>query len=80
MILANTRSHDALWISGTIYETLCSQPPSLFSFENRLDKFWRRQSLKFDFEASMKLLHPSEATCEADIELDQDLGRGVRSN
>ncbi len=52
---------------------------SLNAFENRLDRYWSRQSILYDFEASLDLqkrpVPDEEVTCR-----DEDLDVGVRSN
>ena len=35
--------------------------PSIKSFERRLDKFWNNQTIKYDFNACLEILHKNNA-------------------
>ncbi len=54
--------------------------PSLFSFENRLNKHWRNMNIMFDFEASLELINTTAHKDDQDEQDDQDLGMKDRSN
>ena len=51
--------------------------PSLASFERRLDKFWSRQEIRYDFKKCLKIAHsnkaPDESDTGSDIDDDRDL-------
>ena len=53
----------------------CSRSPSVYSFENRLDRVWAQQNLKYDFEDIIKKLDLQvlNATRTTDAELELNL-------
>ncbi len=48
------------------------ESPSVFAFEKRLDKFWRNQEVKFNYEAALSLVPRTSQQTQQWI---QDLGR-----
>ena len=54
--------------------------PSLYSFENRLDKHWRNLNIMYDFEATLDLLGTAAQRTDHDDVDDQDLGMEDQRN
>ncbi len=74
-----TRRVTDIW--NSLPENVVSAP-SLYAFENHLDKHWRRQNIVYDFEATLELIGscPTEHRDNPDQTDDHDLGRKNRRN
>mgnify|MGYP001553886623 CR=1 FL=1 len=43
--------------------------PTLNTFKNRLDKYWNHINIKYDFEATLKLIYQTGIDQDASIEV-----------
>ena len=57
-------------MSVTIYQAVSA--PTAIMFENRLDQFWSKQDIKFDFEATIDFIHAHKISAGT-LTADQDL-------
>ena len=46
--------------------------PSLASFKRRLDKFWSKQEIRYDFKKCLKIIHTNKAPDEIDTGSETD--------
>ena len=57
-------SHRILDVWNTLPKETGSAP-IMITFENRLDKFWSKQDIKFDFKATIDLIHAHKISAGA---------------
>ena len=75
-IMKSSFSHRIVNVWNHLPEEVVSAP-TMITFENRLDTFWSKQDITFNFEATIDLIH-ADKIATGTLTADQDLNIEVR--
>ena len=56
-----------LWVFCLTATSLCQSNVTNVVFERRLDKFWSKQEIRYDFKKCLKIVRSNKAPDESDI-------------